>query len=67
MGSPTDIVRWEAGTAPLTADGLWRYLQAIDGSFHDLHIELEPGGGNPRLQEIAHQLDSMGQGAGEQT
>ncbi len=56
----SDISRWERGETPLPAEDLWRYLRVLDAPFSDFQLELEPEAANPRLREIASQLDAMG-------
>ncbi len=56
----TQISRWERGDALLAAHQLWGYLIAVDASFADLGRELAPATAiNPRLREIARELDSL--------
>ena len=61
-GSPaaSEIRRWEAGESAPSAVELWRLLQALDLSFADFELELDPEARNPRLREIADQLDALG-------
>ncbi len=56
----TQIARWERGQVALSADRLWAYLNALDASFADLDHELNPAPvTNPRLEEIADQLQAL--------
>ena len=59
--SAIKVARWERGTQPAPrADELWRYLQAVDATFFDLDRELHPPEiANPRLREIAEELESL--------
>ncbi len=56
----SDISRWERGETTLPADELWRYLRALEASFSDLDLEMEPPPANINLRKIAAQLDGMG-------
>ena len=62
MGSSlaSEIGRWEAGESAPSAIDLWRLLEALDLSFADFELELDPEARNPRLREIADQLDALG-------
>ncbi len=56
----TQVARWERGQVALSADRLWAYLDALDASFADLDQELNPPAAtNPRLEEIADQLQAL--------
>ncbi len=54
------IAGWESGRTTLTSVQLWRYLEALDLSFCDLDLELDPKARSPRLRELAAELDAMG-------
>ncbi len=54
------IADWESGRSSPPADQLWRYLDALDLSFTDLDLELDPKARSPRLGKIAADLDAMG-------
>ncbi len=58
--SPARIARWEDGHAAPPGDQLWRFLDALDLSFTDLDLELDPKARNPRLRELAAELDALG-------
>ncbi len=53
------ISTWENGQASPPGDQLWRYLDALDLSFSDLDLELDSKARNPRLRELAGELDAM--------
>ncbi len=58
----TKISETEAGQAPISADHLWRFLDASGASFAELDMELDPEAADPRILEIADHLDRMGRG-----
>ncbi len=54
------IADWESGGSSPPADQLWRCLDALDLSFTDLDMELDPKARSPRLAKIAADLDALG-------
>jgi len=54
-----ELARWERGDASPPAHRLWAYLLAVDASFTDLGYEVDPAPDDPRLQEIAAELDAL--------
>ena len=54
------IADWENGRSTPAADQLWRYLDALDLSFTDLDLELDPKARSPRLRKIAADFEAMG-------
>ncbi len=56
----SEIALWEDGRSTPPANQLWRYLDALELSFTDLDLELEPKARSPRLRELAAQLESIG-------
>jgi len=58
----SQISLWESGQAAPAIDELWRFLDAVSSHFGELDLELNPEARNPRLREIADELDAMGDG-----
>ncbi len=56
----SQIAHWERGRSSPPGDQLWRCLDALELSFSDLDLELDPKARNPRLRELAAKLDAMG-------
>ncbi len=59
-GFAAAISAWEGGRIPLQAVQLWRYLIAIEATFHDFHHKLGTAPPSPRLHRVACQLDAPG-------
>ncbi len=55
----TQIALWERGQASPQFDELWRFLDAVDAHFGHFDLELNPEARNPRLQEIADELETL--------
>ncbi len=54
-----EIYAWEAGESTPSADELWRFLDAAGATFAELEVELEPEKSNPRVREIAAELEAL--------
>ncbi len=59
-GSVSEVAGWESGRTALTGVQLWCYLEALDLSFCDLDLELDPKARSSRLRELAAELDALG-------
>ncbi len=58
--SGRQISRWELGRNAPGADQLFALLLALDMSFSDLHLELNPAPAtNPRLERITSRLEAL--------
>ncbi len=53
------IRSWESAEAAPSADELWRFLDAVEATFAELEGELDPEAKDPRLREIAAELDAL--------
>ncbi len=53
------IALWEAGREAPSVDELWRFLEAAGATFADLDPGLRPEASNPRLKEIAAELEAL--------
>lgn len=54
-----EIASWEAGESTPSAVELWALLDALELSFVDFELELNPEARSPRLREIAAELDAI--------
>lgn len=54
-----ELARWERGEDSPPAYRLWAYLLAVDASFTDLGYEVDTAPDDPRLREIASELDAL--------